>query len=73
MYEGCLLNSRLKGDRDVPWKVLDAPSKLYRYIAGGGMMAFGRTLNQDRRDYAQTKFLAAAGIVFLIYLTLWIT
>ncbi|MBR4523791.1 MAG: hypothetical protein IKO64_06125 [Kiritimatiellae bacterium] len=73
MYESCFLNAKLKGDSDVPWTVLDAPSKLCRYIAGGGVMAFGRTLDQDRRDYAQTRFLSAAGIVLIVYLILWIT
>ena len=57
---------------DLPWKVAEFSSRLIKYIAGGGMMAFGRTIEQDRRDYKQNRFLAAMGVDGTIYLILWI-
>lgn len=56
----------------LPWKMMLIDNRLARYIAGGGMMAFGRTLEQDRRDMRQNRFLAAIAAVFTIYLILWL-
>lgn len=58
------------------WKI-DAAArstrdKLYHYISGGGLSAFGRTIAQEEQDEKQTKFLIASGVLFAIWLLLLI-
>lgn len=50
-----------------------AREKLYRYISGGGMSAFGRTITQQERDERQTRFFVAIGILAAVWLILWAT
>lgn len=57
---------------ELPWTVAEFSNRLIKYIAGGGMMAFGRTIEQDIRDRKQSRFLTAMGVVGTIYLILWI-
>ncbi len=54
----------------LPWKMVLIENRLVRYIAGGGMMAFGRTLEQDKRERRQNRFLAWTGAITAIYLIL---
>ena len=42
--------------------------KLFHYISGGGMMAFGRTVRQEERDVRQNRFFA----VFALLAVLWL-
>ena len=52
--------------------VRSARDRLYHYISGGGLSAFGRTIAQEERDEKQTRFLVAAGVAFVIWLLLLI-
>ena len=54
----------------LPWKMVLIENRLVRYIAGGGMMAFGRTLEQDKRERRQNRFLVWTGAITIIYLIL---
>ncbi len=56
---------------ELPWNLKMIPNRLVKYLAGGGMMAFGRTMEQDKRDRRQNRFLAAMGAIGTIYLILW--
>ncbi|HCG19700.1 MAG TPA: hypothetical protein DER26_01720 [Verrucomicrobia bacterium] len=42
--------------------------KLFHYLAGGGMRAFGRTVAQDEADWRQSRFLRICGVLALIWL-----
>ena len=44
--------------------------RLFHYISGGGIMAFGRTLSQDARNRRQTRFLMVSAVLFAIWLCL---
>lgn len=65
---------------ETPWTVAsDPPSagetatgrkfggRLIRYLCGGGLKTFGRTVEQEERDLRQTRFLA----VFAVLVVLW--
>ncbi len=56
---------------ELPWHLAMIPDRFVRYLAGGGMMACGRTMAQDKRDRRQNRFLAIMGVVGIIYLILW--
>ena len=51
---------------DIPWEFASIQNRLVKYIAGGGMMAFGRTVTQERRDRNQNRLFYAFGIFLVI-------
>ena len=56
-----------------PWKLdeHDPPkSRLYRYLSGGGMRAFGRSVRQEEADEKRNRFLVAAGVFGVVWLIL---
>ena len=42
--------------------------RLIHYLAGGGMMAFGRTVRQEEVLMRRKRFLAGAAVVVAIWL-----
>ena len=44
--------------------------KLFHYISGGGMRAFGRSVAQEEVDAKQNRFLVAAGVFAALWLAL---
>ena len=44
--------------------------RLFHYISGGGMRAFGRSVRQEEVDRRRNRFLAAAGVFAAIWLAL---
>ncbi|MBP5791069.1 MAG: hypothetical protein J6W80_02280 [Kiritimatiellae bacterium] len=48
-----------------------ARERLYRYISGGGMSAFGRTITQQEREERQDRFLVVSAILGIAWLLLW--
>ncbi|MBP5285246.1 MAG: hypothetical protein ILO34_03965 [Kiritimatiellae bacterium] len=47
--------------------------KLFHYLAGGGMRAFGRTVAQEERERRQNRFFALAAVLAAAWLALWIS
>lgn len=45
--------------------------RLYHYISGGGMKAFGRSVEQERRMRRQTRFLVVCGVLAVLWLVGW--
>ena len=46
--------------------------RLFHYIAGGGLRAFGRSVRQEEIDARHNSFLAWAGVFAVVWLVLWI-
>lgn len=46
--------------------------KLMRYLSGGGLAAFTRTMEDERVETKQDKFLFGAAIVGVAWLLFWI-
>ena len=46
--------------------------RLFHYIAGGGMMAFGRTVKQDEVALRQSRFLAICAVLAAVWTVFWI-
>ena len=46
--------------------------RLLRYISGGGLRAFGRTMLQDEADMKRSRFLVACGVLGAVWLYFWI-
>ena len=44
--------------------------KLIQYLAGGGMVAFGRTVRQEEVRSRQRRFLASAAVLAAVWLAL---
>lgn len=44
--------------------------RLFHYLSGGGMRAFGRSVRQEEIDLRRNRFLAAAGVFALLWLAL---
>lgn len=38
--------------------------RLFHYLSGGGMQAFGRTIQQEDASARQNRFLLVAGVLF---------
>ena len=54
-----------------PWIISEHRSvygKLIQYIAGGGMLAFGRTVRQEEVRRRRTRFLAASSAFAVLWL-----
>ncbi|MCQ2367748.1 MAG: hypothetical protein MJ109_01895 [Kiritimatiellae bacterium] len=55
--------------RKVPWKLDAFPGmRLFHYIAGGGSRQFGRSVDQDEREYRQGRFLIKVAIFSILWL-----
>ncbi len=77
--------SSRSGRSNAPWR-LDAYKKargetsrgvkfgwrLFHYLSGGGMKAFGRTLAQEEADWKRTRFLAGVAVFAAIWLFFWL-
>lgn len=54
-----------------PWKIDDVRmsscGRLVRYIAGGGMRTFGRTVRQEETRSRQNGFLTVAAVVAALW------
>ena len=46
--------------------------RIFHYLTGGGIGAFGRTAEEDEAEYRRTRFLVVAGFFALVYLALMI-
>ncbi|MBQ4385355.1 MAG: hypothetical protein II823_05480 [Kiritimatiellae bacterium] len=46
--------------------------RLFHYISGGGMQAFGRSVRQEEIDLKRNRFLIGAGVFAFVWLMLWI-
>ena len=59
---------------DEPWQIDDDQrgSPLYRYLRGGGVRAFGRTVHQVARERRQTRFLAVFAVLAVVWFLLWL-
>lgn len=44
--------------------------RLFHYISGGGMRAFGRSVRQEEADIKRNRFLVFAGLFALMWLLL---
>ena len=56
---------------DVPWIVASgatAYDKMIKYISGGGMKTFGRTVRQEEICRRQAKFLVVAAVLAAVWL-----
>ncbi len=59
----------------IPWELSEHRSvygKLIKYLAGGGMGAFGRTVRQEEVRRRQRRFLAASAVLAGAWLLLLI-
>ena len=58
-----------------PW-IIDAPgtfgSRLVRYLAGGGLHTFGRTISQEMAHAKHRRFLLVAAAIAACWLALYI-
>ena len=58
-----------------PWIMAEHSSvygKLIHYIAGGGMVAFGRTVRQEEVRRRRTRFLVGSSVVAVLWLLFFI-
>lgn len=46
--------------------------KLFHYLSGGGMRAFGRSIEQEEMSWRQTRFLRVCGVLGLVWLWFYI-
>ena len=56
----------------VPGRVEAYGKKLMRYLSGGGLAAFARTLEDERVETKQDRFLFFAAIAGVAWLVFWI-
>ena len=60
---------------DSPW-IIDVPKtvcdRLVRYLSGGGMRAFGRTVRQEEIHERHRRFWIGAAAFGLLWLIFWI-
>ena len=58
-----------------PWIMAEHRSvygKLIHYLAGGGMVAFGRTVRQEEVRRRRTRFLVGSSVVAVLWLLFFI-
>ena len=55
---------------EAPWKLEAYGKKLFRYLSGGGMRVFGRTVEQEETDIKLNRFFAVMGTLAAIWLAL---
>ncbi len=57
-----------------PWKLDErddpADGRLYHYLSGGGMRAFGRSVRQEETDQRRNRFLVSAAVFGVVWLIL---
>ncbi len=46
--------------------------RLFHYLSGGGLRAFGRTIKQEEADAKRTRFLIGAAVFGIVWFCLWI-
>ena len=46
--------------------------RLFHYISGGGMQAFGRSVRQEEADFKRNRFLVWSGVFAVVWLVLWL-
>lgn len=46
--------------------------RLFHYISGGGLRAFGRSVRQEEADAKRNRFLMWSGVFAVVWLLLWI-
>lgn len=63
---------------DAPW-ILDSENgateqsgRLGRYLSGGGVVAFGRTIRQELANIKQERFLIRVGFLAFLWLLFYI-
>lgn len=57
---------------DVPWQMDDDGGEpLFRYLRGGGVRAFGRTIEETVRLRRQSRFLAVFGVLAVLWFLAW--
>lgn len=55
-----------------PWILESCKSKLLRYLSGGGLSVFGRTVGQEEARDRHFKFLVKAAVFGVVWLLLYI-
>lgn len=58
---------------EVPWSISTARSsrsRLIKYISGGGMRTFGRTVHQEEVRRRQLRFLAVSAVIAVVWFLL---
>jgi len=75
------LTTSIRGDAHAytrsksPWIISEHRSiygKLIKYLSGGGMTTFGRTVRQEEVKHRQVRFLVAAGVMAVLWLVFWV-
>lgn len=57
---------------DLPWEIdEEGEARLFRYLRGGGMRAFGTTSARALRMRRQMRFLVVAGVLFVAWVVLF--
>lgn len=59
----------------LPWQHVEYKSDygdLIRYLSGGGMRAFGRTIAQDRARRRHRRFYVISAVLFAIWLVFYL-
>lgn len=46
--------------------------RLFHYLSGGGLRAFGRTVEQEEADAKRVRFLIKAAVLGAVWLYFWI-
>lgn len=46
--------------------------RLFHYLSGGGISAFGRTIQQEEHSYRQSRFLVVAAVLVALEILFWI-
>lgn len=46
--------------------------RLFHYLSGGGLRAFGRTVEQEEAEAKRTRFLIKAAVAGAVWLYFWI-
>lgn len=46
--------------------------RLFHYLSGGGLRAFGRTVQQEEAEAKRARFLAKAAVLGAVWLYFWI-
>lgn len=70
-YTRSKLPWKLESDRNVGGvnaKGIRFGWKLFHYISGGGMKAFGRTIQQEERRAKQNRFLVVASVMTMLWI-----
>lgn len=57
---------------DIPWQMDDdGGDPLFRYLRGGGVRAFGRTIHEAVRQRRQSRFLTVFGVLAFLWILVW--